>query len=608
MPPGPDDFFDPNNLTRGRFTYFPVVPGRAEFSARIREAIIAAQPEVVALELPACYESAFRQALHRLPELSVILCAPKDEEDEAVYYPIEVTDPFVEAARTALEVGARLLFLEPDSLEKPHLQVRYPDPYAIQHIGLEKYIEQYRLFPPPRFPEAEEHASGIAWKLQGADPFAPTFIVLSLHLLDAVLDAMDQPQSEPPSPEVRLGVRLINPHPDSLAEICIEMPWLQERYLTWRETLHGVFPERPRLQYELLKESEQSYEAITGEIMQYWQRRMLARYTRNLARINHELIAGLYDLTVAARSIVDDNYAWEVWQIANRYSAQLDTSTIETVRLSADEVFLETKRLRIRRRIPRPKHLSRPVSLKPRKREKTQGEWARELDGNSICSYPPEDIVVEDYARFLKRKGKSVLSEERTRVEPFCSSLHDGIDIRETIRNWHKGTIFVRQLQRISGEVGAVAIIFDEDRLDRYRYLTTWLGENSNESDMAFYSTYPFEQMVGPGIGRAEYGGLLMTLPPRRMYDVWNDPDYEFAETKPERLLMAALDYSVERYVVYIAAKPPRTIFRSIASHLGRKIIYIPLGQLSPTQLKKIRVVHILDGYKRRESAKDYLW
>jgi hypothetical protein len=608
MPPAPESFFDPNNLTRGRFTYFPVVPGRAEFAARVRSAIIAARPEVVALELPGCYEAAYRHALRQLPELSVILCAPKEEEDEAVYYPIEVTDPFVEAGRAALEIGARLLFVEPDSLERPHLTARYPDPYAIEHVGLERYIEQYRLFPPPRSPEMDEHAAGIAWKLQGADPFAPTFIVLALNLLDAVLDAMEQPQPEPPPPEVRLGVRLINPHPESLAEICIEMPWLQERYLTWRDTGHGKFPERPRLQYELLREAEQSYEAITGDKMLHWQRRMLARYTRNLARINDDLVAGLYDLTVAARSIVDDNYAWEVWQTASRYSPQRDSTSIETVRLSADEVFLETKRLKIRRRIPRPKHLTRPMGLKPRQREKIPGEWARELDGNSICSYPPEDIVVEDYARFLKKKGKSVLSEERTRVEPFSTSLHDGIDIRETIRNWHKGTIFVRQMQKISGEVGAVAIIFDEDISDRYRYLTTWLGEHSNESDMAFYSTHPFEHMVGPGIGRAEYGGLLMTLPPRRMYDVWHDPDYDFAETKPERLLMAAIDYSVERYVVYVAPKPPRTIFRSIAAHLGRKIIYIPLGQLSPTQVKKLRVVHVLDSYQRRETAKDYLW
>jgi len=71
---------------------------------------------------------------------------------------------------------------------------------------------------------------------------------------------------------------------------------------------------------------------------------------------------------------------------------------------------------------------------------------------------------------------------------------------------------------------------------------------------------------------------------------------------------MAGLDYSVERFVVYVAAKPPRSVFRSIAGHLGRKVIYIPIGQLSPTKLKKLRVVHVLDNYARRAEAKEYLW
>jgi hypothetical protein len=150
-------------------------------------------------------------------------------------------------------------------------------------------------------------------------------------------------------------------------------------------------------------------------------------------------------------------------------------------------------------------------------------------------------------------------------------------------------------------------VIFDEDRDNRYPYMTTWLGENQNESDMAFYSTFPFDRLVGPGMGRAEYGGLLMTLPPRRMYDVWHDPDYQFAESKSERLLLAALDYSIHRHVVHVAARPPRSIFKTIASRLGRTIIYIPIGQLSPVSLKKIRIVHVLDGHDKRELAKDYL-
>jgi hypothetical protein len=120
-------------------------------------------------------------------------------------------------------------------------------------------------------------------------------------------------------------------------------------------------------------------------------------------------------------------------------------------------------------------------------------------------------------------------------------------------------------------------------------------------------SVFPFDNLVGSGIGRGEYGGFLMSLPARCMYDVWQDPDYEFAKSKSERLLMAGLDYSIHRHVVYVAAKPPRTIFRTIAARLGRTIMYIPIGQLSPVSLKKIRVVHVLDGYDKREIARDYI-
>ena len=115
----------------------------------------------------------------------------------------------------------------------------------------------------------------------------------------------------------------------------------------------------------------------------------------------------------------------------------------------------------------------------------------QQLDGNSICSYPPEDLVIEDYGRFLKKKGKSILSEERSRVEPFTTSILDGIDMRETIRNWHEGTHLCAQFRKVQGDVGSVIVIFDEDRDDRYPYMTTWLGEHQNESDMAFYSTIP---------------------------------------------------------------------------------------------------------------------
>lgn len=600
---------DAGSLRRGNSTYFPVVPGRLEFSVELREAILSARPRIIAVELPGSLEDTYLQALARLPEMSVIVYPDSRDEERGIYVPVEPADPFCEAVRTGLEVDAEVIFIEPDSGDRPHLPDTYPDPYSIRYIGVEKYIEAYRLHPLERTDEIAAHAAGMAWKLQGADPLASVFVVVSLNMLDPLLDAMETPQ-DPPSRSQPANIRLLNPHPDCLAEITVEYPYLQDRYEIYRSTMSPqALIDRPKVQFDLLREAESQYTKNTGDKIEYWQRRMLARFTRNLASINGDIVAGVFDLTVAARSVVDDNYAYEVWQMANRYLPQKAASELlETVNLSGEEVWLNTKKLRLRRRLPRPKQRLVPQALKRRKKEKFQGEWAQKTDGTAICSYPPEDLLIEDYGRFLKRKAKSMLSEERSRTEPFTTSILDGVDLRETIRNWHESKIYVRQLDRIAGEVGAAVVIFDDDRDGRYGYLTTWLGEHQNESDMAFYSTFPFEHLVGPGIGRAEYGGLLMTLPPRRMVDVWSDPDYDFAENKPERLLVAALDYSLQRYVVYVAAKPPRSVFRSIAAHLNRRIVYIPIGALNPAKLKKIRVVHVLDSYARRIEAKEYIW
>jgi hypothetical protein len=459
-----------------------------------------------------------------------------------------------------------------------------------------------------RSAELERFAGGIAWKLQGADPFAKVLVVLALNLLDPVLDAMETPQPEP-ARRRREDLQLVNAHPECLGEITTEYPFLQERYEMFRvEMRERQIVDRPRVQMALFRESEHAYVLNTGEKIHAWQRRLLARYSRNLAMMHRDLTASLFDLTIAARSIVDENYAWDVWETASRYSHQQTASDLETVSITGDEVWLNTKRIRLRRRLPSTKRRMGNLGLKRRKREKFPGEWASQLNGSSICSYPPEDIIIEDFGRFLKNKGKSVLSEERATVEPFTASLLDGIDLRETIRHWYDKKIFVKNIRKIHGEVGSVVVIFDEDSEGHYNYLTTWLGEHQNESDMAFYSTFPFEHLIGPGIGRAEYGGFLMSLPARRMYDVWADPDYDFAETKAERLLLAGLDYSMQKYVVYVAAKPPRSVFRNIAARFGRTIVYIPIGQLSPVTMKKIRVVHVLDGYDKRESAKEFIW
>jgi hypothetical protein len=70
---------------------------------------------------------------------------------------------------------------------------------------------------------------------------------------------------------------------------------------------------------------------------------------------------------------------------------------------------------------------------------------------------------------------------------------------------------------------------------------------------------------------------------------------------------MAAIDYAVNPVVVYVASKPPRSALKNFAQRFGKKVVYIPIGQLSPIILNKIRIFHVLDGHDKRNAADEYI-
>ena len=256
-------FLDLGSLTRGRFTYFPVVPGRLEFAIEVRQAILRDRPQVVALELPVTLQPAWTRAVARLPEISVIMYPDdKAEGDQAVYVPVEPADPFTEAIRSGLEVGAAIVFVDPDAGQRPHLKDAYPDSYAVRYIGLARYIEEYRVAAGAVGGAFSPRRRGIAWKLQGTDPEARVMVVVSLNLLDPVLDAMEEPQAQPLARGRREGIELLNPHPESLAEILLEYPALQWRYENFRALLtDSNLIDRRHAQLAVLRAAEKEYEA-----------------------------------------------------------------------------------------------------------------------------------------------------------------------------------------------------------------------------------------------------------------------------------------------------------------------------------------------------------
>lgn len=135
----------------------------------------------------------------------------------------------------------------------------------------------------------------------------------------------------------------------------------------------------------------------------------------------------------------------------------------------------------------------------------------------------------------------------------------------------------------------------------------SWIGEHEQESDMAFFATSFQDDIVGPGIGRAEYGGFMLSYPPRRLMDVWSDDDYMECKTNAEVLLMSAIDYAVKPVIVYVADKPPAAALKGYAARQGKKISYLPISQFSKIELQKIRSFHVLDNYMTREIAGEYI-
>ncbi len=193
--------------------------------------------------------------------------------------------------------------------------------------------------------------------------------------------------------------------------------------------------------------------------------------------------------------------------------------------LKGEDLHLEGKPVRFRRRFPGKERRLRDLPLRRRPKEPKPGDWKKLKFGDGICSHPPEDIAVERFGNRLRRRAIRLLSEESRRVAPFTTSLLDGIDVRESLRHHHEGRLWVYEEARVRGGAGSVVVIFDEEA-EKYPWKTTWLGEHGQESDMAFYATPLGESVVGPGISECTYGGFLMTMPPGRLFDVWHDPDY----------------------------------------------------------------------------------
>lgn len=617
---GEEPFF----LRKNNIWAVPVLHYTMEMAGQVCTAFHTLKPDCVAVELAETMQLQLLHAASRLPDVSVVRAFAKD--NSPIYYMCEPCDASFEGLRCALEAQVAAHCIDLDVDYYPDVRDNLPDPYAVQRIGLKNYYEAYQKIVLSKGGNQnqvdKDREMHMARRLKELSlSYDRVLFIGGMAHVERVLELVDRTSFPEYQHAERRAVEICALTEDSTRNVMAECGWLSSHYEATRgaatnqrmgESAEKVVefpPDRQKLIYQMFKEASKKYIDLTGNLFPGYHLRNLMKFLRNYSLIQGRLMPDLYQILCGAKGCVDHNYAYEVWELATEYPFRKNVDNLPELDLSIRDVWGESKMVNFHLKSKNPKSASFPRLRKDRAKMtfKPPGPF-------SICSYPPEDTVIERFGEFLKKKGTQLLQEDAARTIPFSNSLEDGIDTRETIRHWHEKKLYVKAKGKPPGGVGSVVIIFDEDKQsedsfgNRFPWTTTWLGEHAQESDMSFYATPVTDNVVGPGISRCEYGGFMMSSPPRRLRDVWSDPDYTECRSKGEVLLMAAIDYSVQPLITYVAATPPRSTLKSYARRFGKKVVYLPIGQLSPVTLNKLRVFHVLDSHHKRDIAGEYIF
>ncbi|MGB9615989.1 MAG: hypothetical protein ACPL7J_01590 [Desulfomonilaceae bacterium] len=591
-----------------------VVHYRIEFAVLVRKVISQESPDCVCVELPHALSAHVSEAIRGLPYHSVIIHQAASNQTSVLI--VEGSDGIVEAARSAIEEDIPLWMVEPIPDSPPAFFEAAADPYLVDLLGQQQFLETALAMSMSHADEAElRRESYMAARIQeAAKRHAKVLFVGGLAHIPRIAELLRTPQALPLMNIQVLAATTAPLHPDSLKKGFTEIPRLTEAYERWRKTptSEGLV-NRHELILSLMKSACDYYERQTRQEVPDAARLTWARFLRKWLRYKGLLLPDLYHLAASARAAMDEDFAYHVHEYLCEYAWTNDPLNPASVTLNEDNLMFHGHKIVLHKKLRtlfgrRQKyHIKAVGSSKWKEHLKRKWEEANP-DEVDICSYPPEDVAIERWGEALMKHAHHILQASRSGSEPFVSEMHEGPDVRETLRRFYEDRIYVKVDEPGGYEFGSVVVIFDEDeRAERYPFQMTWLGEHSQESDMAFYSTAPGVEVVGPGISRLEHGGFVMSYPPLRMYDVWTDPAFGFVDKRHERLLVAGIAYSEKPGIVYVAKKPPAKQWKRLAASMGKRVVYVPLGSLNPSQVRRMRTFHLLQNKGLRNRVHEYL-
>ena len=101
------------------------------------------------------------------------------------------------------------------------------------------------------------------------------------------------------------------------------------------------------------------------------------------------------------------------------------------------------------------------LQRKPEKDDRDR--WEMNWNPLGQCSWPAEEEKIENFRSHVFDRAKQIMGADLVKTEKFTTSIKDGIDIRDTLRNWHTNEIYVRELPPSRGNLDA-AVMWRNDK------------------------------------------------------------------------------------------------------------------------------------------------
>jgi hypothetical protein len=595
----------------------PYLHGKLAWAQQVRTLCNARHFDCIAVDLPAVFEHSLTEAIETLPCISAI-CA-HDFTGPVYYLPVDPCDSTIEALRQSIH--RRTAFA---CTGFPRLAVRsplppLPDESAIERIGFDAYtalcLHTIAAAAPEETEEESVAARYCAWRLRQLETsYSSILALVHCRLILPVIRFFGREESYnssfPTFPSYHVKQHIVNT--DHLYFALGELPFITAKYEQQRYTPFESTLNRTDTIKDLFRETRDQYlDAHEGMNFSPARLQTCLTFLRNLTVRDRRIMPSLLDIVSAAKGVGGNTFAVKILANAKYYPFLPYELTDTFLSVGIDRV-----------RIPgesnaRPAvNLFRDTAMEwrtiPLKKEPSPDKqrWYRyRWNPHGMCSHVPEDYRIERFNKHLRMKTLQVLSNDRSRTEKFTTSVKDGIDIRDTVRNWYTGDIYVRELFPVQGSVDTVIIVFDAGHDERYPHCATWYAEHGEESTLSFYATDPFEKMVGPGIARAVYGGLSLLFPPRPVPDIFTLPA---PSTLPldsyfHRLVYGAAIFSREKNIACVAPRKPDIIAQKIARVCKKHLLWIPLSTFSTETIRRLRVFHILNGKIVRSWANRFI-